>query len=219
MTRIPIACIHLKDSRRNLPANSSAPLSRFPQVVQPSAMSRCHRVRTSSRCRLTNYWPIGPEDSIAHPKELWNLHAVRIQLSIRSAGGRLQSDAVPAPGRELRRRPEFQVTSCPLDADVILRVVGSAPVEVAILNADNPRDGWPDMTVVRRLHLAHPEIAEVILLDTYDREIVVNAFRSGARGLFCFSQHPFRCCASASTACARDRFGPTANRCGSLSNP
>ena len=92
----------------------------------------------------------------------------------------------------LRRRPEFQVTSCLLDPDEILRVIGSVPVEVAILNADNPRDGWPDMTVVRRLHLAHPEIAKVILLDTYDRDIVVNAFRSGARGLFCFSQHPFR---------------------------
>jgi PleD family two-component response regulator len=56
----------------------------------------------------------------------------------------------------LRRRPEFQVTSCILDPDSILRVIGSLPVQVAILNADNPRDGWPDMTVVRRLHLAHP---------------------------------------------------------------
>ena len=43
-----------------------------------------------------------------------------------------------------------------------------------------------------RLHLAHPEVAKIILLDTYDRDIVVNAFRSGARGLFCFSQYPFR---------------------------
>jgi DNA-binding NarL/FixJ family response regulator len=94
--------------------------------------------------------------------------------------------------RELRRRPEFQVSSCPLDAAEIQRLVETLPVEVAILNADNPRDGWPDMTVVRRLHLAHPEVAKVILFDSYDRDIVVNAFRSGARGLFCFSQHPFR---------------------------
>ena len=92
----------------------------------------------------------------------------------------------------LRRRPEFHVTSCILDPEAILRVIGSVPVEVAILNADNPSDGWPDMTVVRRLHLAHPEVAKIILLDTYDRDIVVNAFRSGARGLFCFSQYPFR---------------------------
>jgi DNA-binding NarL/FixJ family response regulator len=94
--------------------------------------------------------------------------------------------------RELRRRAEFQVSSCPLDADEIQRLVETVPVEVAIVNADNPRDGWPDMTVVRRLHLAHPEIAKIILFDSYDRDIVVNAFRSGARGLFCFSQHPFR---------------------------
>jgi DNA-binding NarL/FixJ family response regulator len=78
------------------------------------------------------------------------------------------------------------------DPDTILQMTGSLPILVAILNADNPRDGRPDMTVARRLHLAHPEVAKVILLDTYDREIVVNAFRSGARGLFCFSQSPFR---------------------------
>lgn len=92
----------------------------------------------------------------------------------------------------LRRRPEFQVVSCVLDPDVILQTIGSLPVQVAVLNADNPRDGWPDMTVVRRLHLAHPEVAKIILLDNYDRDVVVQAFRSGARGLFCFSDHPFR---------------------------
>jgi DNA-binding NarL/FixJ family response regulator len=79
-----------------------------------------------------------------------------------------------------------------LDPGTMLHVVPSLPVHVAILNVDNPRDGWPDMTIVRRLHLAHPEVAKIILLDTYDKDIVVSAFRSGARGLFCFSQYPFR---------------------------
>jgi DNA-binding NarL/FixJ family response regulator len=92
----------------------------------------------------------------------------------------------------LRRRPELQVTSCALDSDVILHTIDSCSIQVAVLNADHPRNGWPDMTVVRRLHLAHPDVAKIILLDTYDREVVINAFRSGARGLFCFSQHPFR---------------------------
>ncbi len=92
----------------------------------------------------------------------------------------------------LRRRPELQVNSCVLDPDVILHAIDCLPVQVAVLNADNPRDGWPDMTIVRRLHLAHPEVAKIILLDTYDRDVVVHAFRSGARGLFCFSQYPFR---------------------------
>ena len=92
----------------------------------------------------------------------------------------------------LRRRPELQITACVLDPDLILNAANSLPIHVAILNAGNPRDGWPDLTIVRRLHLAHPEVAKIVLLDTYDRDIVVNAFRSGARGLFCFSQYPFR---------------------------
>ena len=54
----------------------------------------------------------------------------------------------------LRRRPDFLVTSCALDPDVILRMTDSLPLQVAILNVDNPRDGWPDMTVVR-LSLIH----------------------------------------------------------------
>ncbi|MGH9540233.1 MAG: hypothetical protein ACRD3H_20070, partial [Terriglobales bacterium] len=34
----------------------------------------------------------------------------------------------------LRRRPEFQVTSCILDPDAMLNIVESLPVQVAILN-------------------------------------------------------------------------------------
>jgi DNA-binding NarL/FixJ family response regulator len=76
--------------------------------------------------------------------------------------------------------------------DAILRVLASTHVNVAVINADHPQDGWPDMTIVRRLHLAHPEVSKVLLLDSYDREVVVNAFRSGVKGLFCFSEYPFR---------------------------
>lgn len=92
----------------------------------------------------------------------------------------------------LRRRPEFRITSCDLNVEAILGAVSSVPVEVAIMNIAHPRDGWHDMTVVRRLQLSHPEIAKVLLLDVYDRDLVVNAFRSGARGLFCFAESPFR---------------------------
>lgn len=92
----------------------------------------------------------------------------------------------------LRRRPEFRVTACALDVDTILRAIVSSPIQVAVLNTDQHRDNPPDLSILRRLHLAHPEIAQVLLLDSYDRELVVNAFRSGVRGLFCFSEYPFR---------------------------
>jgi DNA-binding NarL/FixJ family response regulator len=48
------------------------------------------------------------------------------------------------------------------------------------------------MANVRRLHLAHPKIAKVLVLTESNRDSVVNAFRSGVKGLFCFADYPFR---------------------------
>ena len=92
----------------------------------------------------------------------------------------------------LRRRPEFRVSSCGLEMDGILSAIAGSHVQVAIMNVDHPNAGGQDLTLVRRLHLTHPEVAKVLLLDVSSREMVVNSFRSGARGLFCFSDCQFR---------------------------
>lgn len=92
----------------------------------------------------------------------------------------------------LRRRGEFDVISCSMEYDAILGSIESASVEVVILNPARAHNGTQDMSSVRRVHLAHSEVRKIVLLESYDREVVVNAFRSGARGLFCFSEHPFR---------------------------
>jgi DNA-binding NarL/FixJ family response regulator len=94
--------------------------------------------------------------------------------------------------RALRQRPDLEISHCALEGDAILERLVSNPTQVLIMNLAHPRDGWQDMTVVRRVHLVRPEVAQVLLLDSYDRELVVNAFRSGARGLFCFAESPFR---------------------------
>jgi DNA-binding NarL/FixJ family response regulator len=40
------------------------------------------------------------------------------------------------------------------------------------------------MTALRTLHLTHPQIPKVCLMESENREVTVQAFRSGARGLF-----------------------------------
>jgi len=92
----------------------------------------------------------------------------------------------------LRRRPEFSVHSCGVDMNVILGAIAEFPVDVILMNADHPKLAGQDMANVRRLHLAHPHIAKVLVLDESNRDSVVNAFRSGVKGLFCFSDYPFR---------------------------
>ncbi|HKS76736.1 MAG TPA: response regulator transcription factor [Terriglobales bacterium] len=92
----------------------------------------------------------------------------------------------------LRRRPEFSVSFCGLDLDQIIATLNASPTQVAVINANDSKYDGHGLTLVRRLHLAHPQVAKILLLDTYDRELVLSAFRSGVRGLFCFSQYPFR---------------------------
>ena len=92
----------------------------------------------------------------------------------------------------LRRRREFDVLFTELDIDIVLSAIESARVDVVILDLDHPRDSPPAMAMVRRLHMAHPDIPQILLLDHCEREVVVSAFRSGARGIFCFSDYPFR---------------------------
>jgi len=92
----------------------------------------------------------------------------------------------------LRRKAEFRVATCALDIETILGVIEEQAINVAILSAGQSQRAGDEMFIVRRLHLAYPQVAQVLLVHVADRDSVVNAFRSGARGLFCFSDHPFR---------------------------
>jgi len=92
----------------------------------------------------------------------------------------------------LRRRSEFRITACPLDAAAILQAVDSKPPHVAML-AVNQRAHVPEAIVtLRRFHLAHPAVPKVLLVDASDRELVVGAFRSGARGIFSVNEANLR---------------------------
>src|SRR5579864_1779655 len=75
----------------------------------------------------------------------------------------------------LRRRPEFSVHSCGVEMNVILGAIAEFPVDVILMNADHPKLAGQDMANVRRLHLAHPHIAKVLVLDASDHDSVVNA--------------------------------------------
>jgi DNA-binding NarL/FixJ family response regulator len=92
----------------------------------------------------------------------------------------------------LRRRPEFEVISCPLDAELILQILEQATTDVLLLDTDGQAASWSDMALLRRIHISFPMVSKILLLESFDRELVINAFRSGARGLFCFAVSPFR---------------------------
>lgn len=92
----------------------------------------------------------------------------------------------------LRRRSEFRITTCPVDMSSILQAVTSSAAQVVVLSLNHSASVASQMASMRRVHLSHPNVAKVLLVESYDRELVVNAFRSGVRGIFCISDAHFR---------------------------
>jgi DNA-binding NarL/FixJ family response regulator len=84
----------------------------------------------------------------------------------------------------LRRHPEFHITTCHMDTISILQAVTSELPQIAVLSLNAACNASETVMTLRRFHLSHPEIPKILLVDTCDRELVVSAFRSGARGIF-----------------------------------
>jgi DNA-binding NarL/FixJ family response regulator len=84
----------------------------------------------------------------------------------------------------LRRHAEFQVSTCQMETVSILQAVTAKPPRIAVLSSNLPAGVPEAVTTLRRFHLSRPEIPKILLVDTCDRELVLSAFRSGARGIF-----------------------------------
>jgi DNA-binding NarL/FixJ family response regulator len=90
----------------------------------------------------------------------------------------------------LRRRPELKVSSCEMEADSILRWAKLVRGGVVLLNPSHCDEAC--FITIRRIHMMFPHIPLIMLGDFYDRDVVVNAFRSGVRGMFCFAETSLR---------------------------
>src|SRR5215467_9059925 len=81
----------------------------------------------------------------------------------------------------LRRRHEFNVRFCSMRQDDLSHAFAETNLEVALLTAESELT-WEGMASVRRLHQLRPDVKKVLLVESYNREMIVNAFRSGVRG-------------------------------------
>jgi DNA-binding NarL/FixJ family response regulator len=92
----------------------------------------------------------------------------------------------------LNRHDRFRVVGSGTTTQEVLEAVRSAPVDIALLNsnlADGPLSG---LGVLRKIRECAPDVKSVILLDSHEHSLVVDAFRVGARGVFSLSQSGFK---------------------------
>lgn len=99
--------------------------------------------------------------------------------------GPLQSQLL---ARALRGRREFQVSAVPLQTVALRAFLQSNHADVALIAGNQ----FTDWALLRWLRITYPRLAPVLLAESDDRGLVVNALRAGAKGIFLFSRDPFR---------------------------
>ena len=99
----------------------------------------------------------------------------------------LVADSTPLTGRliadVLRRDRRFAITDA--SGSSVLPTAASLMPDVAIISETLGGVRGRGFEILRKLRAAVPKTRTVILLDSSERNLVVEAFRSGARGVFC----------------------------------
>jgi DNA-binding NarL/FixJ family response regulator len=92
----------------------------------------------------------------------------------------------------LNRHNQFHVVAEAASSHEVVKAVKSAGVNVALIAVnlvDGPLSGFG---ALRQIRESSPEVKSVILYYSPERHMVVDAFRAGARGVFCLSQATFK---------------------------
>ena len=118
----------------------------------------------------------------AHAPAAGKAQPVRVLIA---DSGPLQSQLL---ARALKSRRDFQVSAVAQKTTALDAFLQTNRADVALIAGSNP----PDFGLLRWLRIAHPNVASVLLAEDNDRELVINALRAGARGIFLFAQEPFR---------------------------
>lgn len=88
----------------------------------------------------------------------------------------------------LEREKRFEVLPPVLDSTAIIATVVKERPGVALISAEFDEDPRHGFAIASELRTACPETRVVMLLDASDPRPVVEAFRAGAKGVFCRSE-------------------------------
>lgn len=88
--------------------------------------------------------------------------------------------------RALKNCRDFHVSPVALEAAALYNFMQANSVHVVLIAGGRP----PDLSLLRWLRVSYPKVAPVLLADVQDRELVVNALRAGAWGIFLSTEAP-----------------------------
>ena len=84
---------------------------------------------------------------------------------------------------ELQRREHYSVAAA-ASPKKVFRLLAGKNFDVVLVGIGSSEDHLERIRLVRQIRGLHPDVAVIVLLDTMERTLVVESFRSGARGIF-----------------------------------
>jgi len=85
---------------------------------------------------------------------------------------------------------QFEVAGCEVSVPGVVRRISQGHVDVALISADLEDGRLTGLEALRSLHSLHPATRVVILFDSWRDDLILHAFRAGAKGVFCRAE-PF----------------------------
>ncbi len=87
---------------------------------------------------------------------------------------------------ELQRSPyHFAIAACATDTVGVRNALEQRQPHVATISANLQEGPLVGFQVLHELRASHPKVHAIMLLDSPERDLVVDAFRGGAHGVFC----------------------------------
>ena len=145
----------------------------------------------ASYCRKVQYkngW--SPPPTAGESRSVLRMTSKRSDISVLIASPRAISCELLVGA--LRQHKQFRVVNGGTTSKEVLEAVRSVHVDVVLIHptlADGPTSGF---AALRQIQEIAPEVRSIILLDANERNLVVDAFRVGARGVFSVSKSNFK---------------------------
>ena len=107
-----------------------------------------------------------------------------------------------------RSRAPLKVVACALSSEEVMLSLKNHDCHVALI-ADSLSDGpLSGFRALRELRHYYPQIRSVMLMKSNHEDLVIDAFRTGAKGVFCRTE-PIKALPNALRQCIKARYGPT----------
>jgi DNA-binding NarL/FixJ family response regulator len=83
-----------------------------------------------------------------------------------------------------RGRYRFEITGCACSSSEVVAALQQRKSEVVLLSADLQDGPLAGLNILGQLLAEDPRLCTILILDKIDRDLVISAFRAGARGSF-----------------------------------